>query len=293
LNSKRTRTNHLKPALIIGHRGASAIAPENTLAAFQLAMLLGADGVELDVQLSADGEPVVIHDQRVDRTSNGIGYVSDFTAAQLDSLDAGCRFMRRLKTRPRVRAKIHRLAGQLDGWLLSQGPQPIPRLASVLEFLSNAQVSRIYVEIKGSPSTRPELLIKTLRSIQSVGLERVVTLLSFHHSIIGCAKHVVPGVRTAITIPGLVRRLPTARSIIQAAGAFNADEVAIHFSIASPRLVRALHQRGFQVSAWTANRTLIMKRLIALGVDSIMTNHVDRLRSIVGDSYNPGSVDTR
>ncbi len=75
--------------LIIGHRGASAAAPENTLAAFRLAQQHGADGIEFDVQLSADGIPVVIHDDTVDRTTNGRGRVSDLTLAQLQTLDAG------------------------------------------------------------------------------------------------------------------------------------------------------------------------------------------------------------
>ncbi|MCA9958623.1 MAG: glycerophosphodiester phosphodiesterase, partial [Anaerolineales bacterium] len=75
--------------LIIGHRGASATAPENTLAAFAQAVALGADGVELDVQLSADGWPVVCHDFRVDRVTNGTGLVTQMTVAQLHALDAG------------------------------------------------------------------------------------------------------------------------------------------------------------------------------------------------------------
>lgn len=75
--------------LVIGHRGASADAPENTLAAFALAIEQGADGVELDVQLSADGWPVIIHDDTVDRTSNGSGRVSEMTVAELQRLDLG------------------------------------------------------------------------------------------------------------------------------------------------------------------------------------------------------------
>jgi glycerophosphoryl diester phosphodiesterase len=281
LESKRKRIGKPKPALIIGHRGASGVAPENTLAAFLMAIALGADGVEMDVQLSADGEPVVIHDKRVDRTANGVGYVSGFTSAQLASLDAGWRFTVRLETRPRLRARVQRLAGGPGGSAFSSIPQPIPRLESVLELLSPTGLSRIYVEIKGSESTRPVLLERTLSCIRRLGLEDVVTLLSFDHAIVRCAKQVAPAVRTAITIPGLANRLPTTRSIIRAAEAAGADEVALHYSIASPRLVRALHQRGLQVSAWTANRKILMRRLLALGVDSIMTNHVDRLKSVI------------
>jgi len=165
----------------------------------------------------------------------------------------------------------------------------------VLEHLSSARLARIYVEIKGSQSTRPVLLKRTIGVIQRLDLEQIVTLLSFDHSIIGSAKQLAPRIRTAITIPGLVKHLPTARSIIQAAGAVQADEVALHFSIASPRIVRSLHQRGIQVSAWTANRKMVMRHLIAVEVDSIMTNHVDRLRSIIQaiDSTGAKGQDSR
>src|SRR5512136_1224893 len=82
---------HDRP-LNIGHRGASAAAPQNTLAAFRKAMELGADGVELDVQLSADGAVVVIHDFTVDKATDGTGRVAAKTLAELKALDAGSRF---------------------------------------------------------------------------------------------------------------------------------------------------------------------------------------------------------
>jgi glycerophosphoryl diester phosphodiesterase len=255
-----------------------------------LAIELGADGVELDVQLSADGEPVVIHDRRVDRTSNATGYVSEFNASELTSLDAGWGFARRLKTRPRLRARISRLTGA-DSEAYKRIRQPIPRLASVLEELSKTDLTRIYVEIKGSGPSRTALLGRTLFTLRQFDLQEVVTLLSFDHSIVGQAKREAPGVRAAITIPGSVKRLPTARAITGAAEAVGADEVALHYSIASPRIVDALHQRSLQVSAWTVNRKMIMKRVLALGVDSIMTNHVDRLKAVI--QGNAGAASNR
>jgi glycerophosphoryl diester phosphodiesterase len=291
LESRRKRNSNHNPALIIGHRGASAVAPENTLAAFQMAIAMGADGIELDVQLSADGEPVVIHDKRVDRTSDGAGYVAELTVAQLDALDAAWLFKQRLKTRPRLRAKIERLAGS-PGPGYTLGRQPIPRLTTVLEHLSGSGLARIYVEIKGSEATRQELLTRTLAAIQRLNLQAIVTVLSFDHSISLSTKHLSPALRTAVTIPGLVRKLPTARSIVLAAQAAKADEVALHFSVASARIVHTLHEEGLEVSVWTANRKLIMRRLVALGVDSIMTNHVDRLRSVV-EGYDSRALKQR
>src|SRR5215212_8361264 len=101
-NRSDKKLNH-RP-LVIAHRGASGLAPENTLAAFKLAMALGADGVEMDVQLSADNRAVVIHDARVNRTTNAAGFVENFTADHLAGMDAGAWFDRRLALRPRIRA---------------------------------------------------------------------------------------------------------------------------------------------------------------------------------------------
>src|SRR5919206_4427287 len=99
-----TDNRQLTTALVIAHRGASGLAPENTMAAFRLAAALGADGFELDVQLSADGRPVVIHDARLNRTTDRVGAVASLTAAELAACDAGAWFARRLARRPRIRA---------------------------------------------------------------------------------------------------------------------------------------------------------------------------------------------
>ncbi len=135
--------------LVIAHRGASGHAPENTMAAFDLAVELGAQGIELDVQLAADGLPVVIHDLRVDRTTNSAGNVSLKTSEQLGRLDAGAWFDRRLK--------LSKRAAQLGGPNIYSG-QSVPTLESVLDRLSGAGLVRVYVEIKGRPADRERLL---------------------------------------------------------------------------------------------------------------------------------------
>ena len=105
--------------LIIAHRGASGLAPENTMAAFRLAVAMGADGFELDVQLSADGQPVVIHDARLNRTTDRMGAVAALTAAELAACDAGAWFARRLTRRPRIRA----MAASVAKLTKDDGPQ--------------------------------------------------------------------------------------------------------------------------------------------------------------------------
>ena len=268
--------------LVIAHRGASAIAPENTLRAFKLAALLGADGIELDVHLSADCQPVVIHDGRLNRTTDARGLVSHFTAMQLSKTDASTWFDRRLALRPRIRARVQRTLGSIENRpKVEPNPERVPTLETVFREFGGAGFKRIYVELKGARETRPALLDGVLRLVQSFDLKRIVTLLSFHHDIIKRSAELAPDVRTAINIAAPIGHLPTARSILKSAEAARAAEVALHFSLASRRLVGLLHDRGLAVAAWTANNKIVMRRLVASETDSIITNYTDRLRQIV------------
>jgi glycerophosphoryl diester phosphodiesterase len=277
----------LNSPLVIAHRGASGLAPENTLAAFRLAIALGADGVEMDVQLSADEQPIVIHDTRVNRTTNEKGLVASFTVSELSKLDAGIWFDRRLAVRPRLRAMVEQMR-------FSSGSRPVfagesvPTLESVLALLARAPLKRLYIELKSMPTTRATLLEAVLSLVQQFGLKRSVTLLSFDHDAVRLAKELAPEVCTAIILPTRAERLPTSTSVLRAIRAASADEAALHFSLVTRRLVEALHEGGLKVSAWTANRKLIMRRLIACRVDSIITDFPNRLIEIIqSDSARP------
>src|SRR5258708_1234520 len=129
--------------LVIAHRGASGLAPENTLAAFSLAIALGSDGVEMDVQMSRDGQPVVMHDARVNRTTNEKGSVSRLTLDQLQRLDAGSWFERRLSRRPRVRAMVGRISAEGGAEVPRYSGEPVPALEDVLSLLRPAVLERI------------------------------------------------------------------------------------------------------------------------------------------------------
>ena len=281
--------NPRKP-LVIAHRGASGLAPENTLAAFKLAFALGADGVEMDVQLSADGHPVVIHDARVNRTTTGSGAVSGLTLDQLQSLDAGSWFERRLTRRPRLRTMARRVSAELGVGFQTFSHEPLPTLEAVLSLLAGARLARIYIELKGSPATTQALLEAVLSSVRVSRVERSVTLLSFDHAIVRSAKEIAGGIRTAATFPAGGRRLISTRSIVRAAEHAGVDEVALHFGLATRRAVETFHEHGLSVSVWTVNSKLAMRRLTACGVDSIMTNFPNRLREIlVSPSPHPMS----
>lgn len=274
--------------LVIAHRGASGLTPENTIAAFELAVALGADGVEFDVQLTADEQPVVIHDRRVNRTTNGAGAVSGLTLDQLRTLDAGSWFARRPRMRPRIRAMLEKTAFVSNDVLILSS-QRVPALAVVLAMLNQASLSRVYIELK-TDDRRRVLLDTVISHVRSFGMERSVTLLSFDHEIIALAKIQAPEIRTAVTFPTNKRSLVSAKSIIRELERVFADEAALHVSLATRRTVEAVHKRGLSVSVWTANAKLVMRRLIACEVDSIMTNFPDRLIHIIDSPKNQAAV---
>lgn len=146
-----------KKPLIIAHRGASALAPENTLAAFALALKQGADGIELDVMLTRDKELAVIHDASVDRTTNGNGLVAEMTLADLRKLDAGSKFS-------------PDFAGE-----------PIPTLRQVLE-LTGSRIL-VNIELKNYAHPLDALTECVIRLVQELGLSQSVLLSSFNRSI--------------------------------------------------------------------------------------------------------------
>jgi glycerophosphoryl diester phosphodiesterase len=287
--SRRPDTEHDRKPLVIAHRGASGFAPENTLAAFGLAVALGADGVEMDAQLSADGKVVVIHDARVNRTTNATGAVASFTAAELQELDAGGWFGRRLMKRPRLRAALEREAGIMtDGAGVSV--EPVPTLESVLALLAPARLRRVYIEFKGSRAARLPLVEAVISLVREYRMEHAITLLSFDHESVRVAKRIAGDIRTAATFSIAGRRLISARSVVRAAESVGADEAALHYGLVTRRTVEALHESGLVVSAWTANSGLVMRRLAACRVDSIMTNYPKRLIETLESLQPPRSV---
>jgi glycerophosphoryl diester phosphodiesterase len=274
--SKQNQHATSRKPLVIAHRGASAFAPENTMAAFKLALLLGADGIELDVQLSSDGYPVVIHDRRLDRTTGVAGRVSKFSANDLGQLDAGSWFARRLSLRPRIRALSEKLA-VAAGTQLDFSSESVPRLDDVLKLVGKRHSVRLYIELKTEPGRREQLLETTISAVRDHRMQTSITLLSFDHQIMARAKQLAPEIRSAATFAIGGRTLAGPRKVSEAARLLGVDEVALHFGLANRRMVSALRDAGLSISVWTVNNRLVMRKLITAGVGSIMTNYPDRL----------------
>lgn len=231
----------------IAHRGASEYAPENTLAAFELALKLGADAIELDVHLSYDGQPVVIHDRDLQRTTNGEGFVDSFPIEELRKLDAGSWFAKKYRG------------------------EKIPTLEEVLDLVQGR--AYLNVEIKGGSFHYPGIEEKVVRLIEEKGLEEYVIISSYELLSLHEVKKVSPFLPTSLRIPH--RDIDWSRDMTKLADAINLNQSHIN-----REKVAEVHRHGLLLNVYTVNDARIMRRLVREKVDGIFTNCPDKLRSV-------------
>jgi len=232
----------------IAHRGASGRAPENTHAAFAAALALGAEAIELDVQLSADGELVVIHDETLERTTDGAGPVGDRTAAELAALDAGSWFA------PEYRG------------------ERIPLLADVIAQVRDRVT--LNVEIKSAR----DLGVIEPKLAALVAAERAtewVVFSSFHAGAVRGMRASAPWARLGV----LCDEDPRTRGLALA-GEVGAELVIPGRRWVDARIVEEAHVRGYDVWVWTVNEPGEIRRLIALGVDAIFSDYPERFSGL-------------
>jgi glycerophosphoryl diester phosphodiesterase len=238
--------------LNIAHRGASAAAPQNTLAAFRKAIELGADGVELDVHLSADGAPVVMHNSCVDETTDGAGRIADKTLAELKELDAGGKFS------------------------LQFAGERIPTLAEVFDALQGRLL--VNVELKGLNLSSVGLEAPVVEVVRRFGMEKKVLFSSFNPFTLRRLRSLAPDIPAGLLCP---RNLPIYLRRAWLAPFAPHQARHPHFALVDEQLVRWCRARKLRVNVWTVNEPAEMKRLIALGVDGIITDAPDVLGAIV------------
>jgi len=240
--------------VIIAHRGASAYAPENTIAAFNVAFDMGADGIELDVAQNKDGEVVVIHDETVDRTTNGTGKVRELTSSQLQLLDAGVYFHEAFTG------------------------EHIPSLQEVFELFG--QKLLINVEIKNFSSPFDNLPEKVTNMIKKFRMEDRVILSSFNPVALIKAGKLAPEIPLAIltmsSIPALIRW---------------AIERTVHHQAVHPdqhlvteEWLARNQSKCSRVNVWTVNQPEQIKALLDIGVDGIITNCPDLARDVLNNT---------
>jgi len=228
---------------IYAHRGASAYAPENTLEAFQLAIDMGADGIELDVHLSKDDQLVVIHDSTVDRTTNGTGRVQDFTVAELKALDAS------------------------NGMAAFAGTT-IPTLAEVYDLVRPHGIL-VNIEIKTDENFYPGIEAKYLKLEREKGMVGKTLYSSFNHYTIAALRQMDPDVQLGLLyMSGLFEPWRYARQV-------KAQFIhPFYASILLPGLVEDCLANGIGINAWTIDDPGIMQQCLNFGI-GIITNKPD------------------
>ncbi|GHH69591.1 glycerophosphodiester phosphodiesterase [Promicromonospora soli] len=239
-----------RPA-VIAHRGYSAVAPQNTLAAVEAACRAGADAVEIDLQPTADGVGAVIHDETVDATTDGTGKVSALTADEVLGLDAGSYF-----------------SPAFSG-------QRVPTLGDVLGVLARHPDTDLLLELKGSWGA--EQVERVAGTISGAGFDGRVLVQSFRPGTVATVRDVAPhlpgGLLVSFDPPGLLRLCERLHVV--------ACNPSVSTVAGSPRLVSRLHAAGLRVMSWTANDPAAWTTLVTAdagaGVDAVITDRPERL----------------
>ena len=231
--------------LIFGHRGARGHAPENTMASFQMALDMGADGIELDVQMSKDGRVVVCHDHSLERTSNGTGWIMDYTREELRSLDFG-------------------------GWFSARfAGEKIPTLREVLQWAAPTRLI-VNVEIKNGPVIYENIEEKVCALIRECRMVDRVVVSSFYHPSLVRMKQLDPVIKTGLlyasrpTDPWLELRVTDANNM----------HPQWHYLDAG--WLSGTRPHGSCVYTWTVNEMREWEYIKPLDIDGIITDYPDR-----------------
>jgi len=252
---KEGRSGRLKDlgnVVNFAHRGSSKICPENTMAAFKKALEQGATGIETDVQLTKDGEPVLIHDETLKRTTSGTGWVKDHTLNELKELDAGSWF------HPDFRE------------------ERLPHLDELLELVQD-RGTIVNIELKNGVVPYEGLEEKVIQRVRDHGLSSRVVISSFNHYSLLLCKKLAPEIRTGILyMEGLYE--PWAY-----AGTLQADALHAYHHAVLPGFVAAAKAAGKAYHPFTVNDPNEMRRLLEAGVDGIITDYPDQLAALLAE----------
>jgi glycerophosphoryl diester phosphodiesterase len=236
---------------VVGHRGAMGHCPENTLASFERGLELGADWIELDVHLSRDGALIVIHDETVDRTTNGHGLVQEHSLAELKALDAGAWY-----------------GPQYAG-------QRIPTLDEVLVW-ARQRGAAVDIEIKNAPVYYAGIEEAVVHTLDRLSMTDQAIVISFDHRAVQRVKALDSRLLT-----GVLYACRPVDGGIELARHAGADALLPHWAYVTSEDVRAAHDAGLSVAPWVSSDPVVLKSLIGAGVDAIGTNHPDVLKTLL------------
>lgn len=237
---------------IIGHRGAAAYAPENTITSFRKAASLGCRFVEFDVMLSQDGEAFVFHDEQLKRTTNGVGYFGNSTSAYIRSLDAGSWFSKGF-----------------------QG-EKVPTFQEVIIWLAANNV-QANIEIKPCPGTTEQTTCEVLSQLKEhwPNTKSLPLISSFEHSALYLCHEIVPEIPLGLLLH------QWENDWLQKAQDLRCFSINVHHRILTKARVAAIKQQQYQVCAYTVNRKSIALKLFNWGVDAVFSDHPDLLGPLV------------
>ncbi len=233
---------------VTAHRGCSKEAPENTLYAFEKALESNTDYIELDVQLTKDEQLVVFHDEKLERATGAKGKLSDYTYDELQSLTVKSKYVSE-EDFPDAR---------------------IPLLTDVFELVGEEKLYNIEIKDHGNTNLTVE---KTVEAIKEHDLESSCYVTSFSYSAVKKVKQLDPNIKT-----GLIANVATTTAFMQMK---NIDALSMNHLLVNATVVNNAHQNGKRIFVWTVDNKGEMEKMMALGVDNIITNCPDRASEVV------------
>jgi glycerophosphoryl diester phosphodiesterase len=246
--------------MVIAHRGASAYAPENTIAAFEKALEIGTDALELDLRQTRDSVLVVLHDADVDRTTNGSGNIKDLTFAELQKLDAGSWYDEKFSY------------------------EKIPSLQEVIDLLDDTTL--IIIELKEGNETYPGIEERVVQLVKQNEIESQTILKSFDPNLLERLRIIEPDIPLlyvyALRIPWLgmiIDRGVTFDSVYD----LDVEYLQPHRFFLSESFVEDAQAKGFKIISWGVNSTEAINESLEFGVDGIETDYPDKVLMLINE----------
>jgi len=249
--------------MVVAHRGGAALAPENTLSAFENALQIGVDMVECDVHLSKDGELVVMHDPDVSRTTNGTGQISQMTLAEIKKLNAAAKFTS-------------------GTW----AAQPPPTLGELLDLVKGKAGIQIEIKLAAGNARYPGIEKKVADALAAHGMTDKAIVISFDFPTLKDIKSFDARIKTGALVNAqwMTARMDKSPEQIldEVIKATSSDYFMPTSASVSEALVKATHAKWLKMGVWTVDATAEMKRLAGWGVDGITSNKPDELKRTLG-----------
>jgi len=244
---------------VVAHRGGAALAPENTLGAFDKAIRLGADGLECDVHQTLDSAVVVMHDPDVDRTTDGHGAIAGLTLEQIQALDAAAR--------------------QEGGF----HPEPVPTLADLLALAKDRAELQIEIKLDGQGARHRGIERRVVDALRQGGMVEHAVVISFDLPTLAEVHRLDPHVRTGVLVGA---ENWAAKDAAKRLAEFRAQTGCAWLLLAAPAVdaatIEAARAAGVRVGAWTVDSPDDARRLARLGVDAVTTNRPDEILKAFG-----------